>query len=325
MAEWVGVESALGNFTNSAAYSGDASFLPAISQTLAFQVVPASTTVSLTASAASLPSTAQLQLTVNIQTESYASLSPTGTVTLLAGSSALASAPVYGSTDPSTGLAAAQAEFSLPASTLKNAANILTATYTGDSNYKNASSSPLTVTVFPSALPLLLSLSPAGTAAGGAAFTLTVNGANFNSTSVLLWNGELRPTSFVSTTQLTAAISAADVATVAANRITVANLSPNPAASSALPFAVDGTQTAAIILGSSIFNAADSSGDHSLALTGMGFVDAAAVQWNGASLTTSCVSPSQISATITAADFATRPAALTVSNPAGALSRFNLP
>ncbi|MGA3125859.1 MAG: protease pro-enzyme activation domain-containing protein [Candidatus Korobacteraceae bacterium] len=324
MAEWVGVESALGNFSYIATYSGDASFLPAISQTLAFQVVPASTTASLTASAASLPSTAQLQLTVNIQTESYASLTPTGTVTLLAGSSALASAPVYGFTDPSTGLAAAQAEFSLPASTLKNADNILTATYNGDSNYKNASSSQLTVTVFPNDLPLLLSLSPAGTAAGGEAFTLTVSGANFNSTSALLWNGELRPTSYVSTTQLIAAISAADLATAATNRITVANLSPNPATSSALPFAVNNTQAAAIILGSSIFNAADSSGDHALALTGIGFVDAAAVQWNGASLTATCVSPSQISATITAADFATRPAALTVSNPAGSLSRFNL-
>ena len=207
------------------------------------------------------------------------------------------------------------------------------AAYTPAQNvpYLGSTSNPLQLPANPagattsSAVPLLLSLSPASASAGGAAFTLTVSGANFTPASVLLWNGELRPTSYVTTTQLTAAISAADVATAATNRITVANLSPNPATSSALPFAVNNTQAAAIILGSSIFNAADSSGDHALALTGIGFVDAAAVQWNGASLAATCISSSQISAIITAADFATRPAALTVSNPTGTLSRFNLP
>ena len=61
--------------------------------------------------------------------------------------------------------------------------------------------------------PTISSLSPASATAGGPAFTLTVNGSNFVSGSVVQWNGSNRTTTFVSATQLTAAITAADIAT----------------------------------------------------------------------------------------------------------------
>jgi hypothetical protein len=47
---------------------------------------------------------------------------------------------------------------------------------------------------------------------GDPAFTLTVNGTGFTSSSVVYWNGQTRPTTFVMANQLTAQISAADVA-----------------------------------------------------------------------------------------------------------------
>ena len=48
--------------------------------------------------------------------------------------------------------------------------------------------------------------------AGAAAFTLTVTGTGFVASSVVRWNGSSRTTTFVSATQLQAAIAAADVA-----------------------------------------------------------------------------------------------------------------
>src|SRR5215831_974803 len=48
---------------------------------------------------------------------------------------------------------------------------------------------------------------------GGAAFTLTVNGSGFVSGTVVHWNGSPRTTTFVSHSQLKAAILAADIAT----------------------------------------------------------------------------------------------------------------
>lgn len=61
--------------------------------------------------------------------------------------------------------------------------------------------------------PTISSLSPTAANTGGAAFTLTVNGANFiNGLSTITWNGTPLTTTFVSTTQLTVSISAALIA-----------------------------------------------------------------------------------------------------------------
>jgi hypothetical protein len=58
---------------------------------------------------------------------------------------------------------------------------------------------------------------------GGKAFTLTVNGANFTASSVVSWNGSTRVTTYVSPTQLTAAILSTDLATGTTASVTVAN------------------------------------------------------------------------------------------------------
>ena len=71
------------------------------------------------------------------------------------------------------------------------------------------------------AAPTLTSLSPSSALAGGPAFPLTVNGSNFVSGSVVRWNGANRPTTFVSATQLTATIAAADIAAAGSASVTV--------------------------------------------------------------------------------------------------------
>jgi IPT/TIG domain len=60
------------------------------------------------------------------------------------------------------------------------------------------------------------------------------------------------------------------------------------------------------------------------ALTGTGFVSSSVVQWNGAPLPTTYVSPWQISALVSATDIASLPVVVTVKNPAGTSPPFEL-
>lgn len=72
------------------------------------------------------------------------------------------------------------------------------------------------------ATPVLTSISPNSKVAGAAAFTLTVTGQNFISgSSVIKWNGVNLTTTYVSATQLTASVPAANVATAGTASITV--------------------------------------------------------------------------------------------------------
>ena len=70
----------------------------------------------------------------------------------------------------------------------------------------------------------ITSISPNTAVGGGTAFTLTVNGTNFvNGQSVIRWNGTNRTTTYVSATQLTASISAADISSTGTANVTVFN------------------------------------------------------------------------------------------------------
>jgi len=69
-------------------------------------------------------------------------------------------------------------------------------------------------------------LLPAATAPGGPQFTLTVNGTGFVAGSIVDWNGNALPTTFVDGSQLTATVSALDIADAFTARITVVNPAP---------------------------------------------------------------------------------------------------
>lgn len=62
------------------------------------------------------------------------------------------------------------------------------------------------------ATPSVSSISPNSATAGGSGFVLTVNGGNFSSYSVVVWNGTAQTTSFVSGSQLTAEVSSTNIA-----------------------------------------------------------------------------------------------------------------
>ncbi|HEV8132246.1 MAG TPA: cohesin domain-containing protein [Acidobacteriota bacterium] len=92
-------------------------------------------------------------------------------------------------------------------------------------------------------VPAVSSISPASAAAGGAPFTLAVNGTNFVSGSIVQWNGSNRATTFVSGTQLNASISAADIAAAGTATVTVLNPPPGGGLSNALSFTISSAST----------------------------------------------------------------------------------
>lgn len=81
-------------------------------------------------------------------------------------------------------------------------------------------------------------LSPTSIAPGQAAFTLTVNGTGFASDAAVNWNGSPRATTFISSSQLKATITAADVAHTATASIAVTNPSVTNGLSNVVYFMV---------------------------------------------------------------------------------------
>lgn len=69
-------------------------------------------------------------------------------------------------------------------------------------------------------------LMPGATAPGGPEFTLTINGTNFVSNSVVNWNGNALLTHFVNSSHLTATVPASNIATATTAWVTVANPAP---------------------------------------------------------------------------------------------------
>ncbi len=89
------------------------------------------------------------------------------------------------------------------------------------------------------ALPLINApLVPGQKAPGSAAFTLTVNGTGFVSGATVNWNGNARTTTFVSSSRVTASITATDVATAGTANVTVTNPAPGGGVSNVAHFQI---------------------------------------------------------------------------------------
>ncbi|HEX6502573.1 MAG TPA: alkaline phosphatase family protein [Terriglobales bacterium] len=101
-----------------------------------------------------------------------------------------------------------------------------------------SNSLPFTVT---NPVPTLTSLSPTSKPVNSAAFPLTVNGSNFVNGATAQFNGMNRPTTYISSTQLVAAILASDLTTPGVFPVTATNPAPGGGASNSLPFAVLGS------------------------------------------------------------------------------------
>jgi hypothetical protein len=116
-------------------------------------------------------------------------------------------------------------------------------------------------------------LMPDAAAPGGNAFTLTVNGTGFVSGSTVDWNGSPRTTTFVSGSQLTAAIKAADIAVPATASVTVVNPAPGGGRSNPMLFSVTTNTPAISLAGTDYLTGSRSQAVASVDLNGDGKLD----------------------------------------------------
>jgi len=95
-----------------------------------------------------------------------------------------------------------------------------------------------TFTQIPNPVPTITSLSPTTATVGGPAFTLLVTGTDFVNGSTVHWNGAERTTTWLSSTLLSATITASDLAASGQISITVVNPAPGGGVSNVLFFTI---------------------------------------------------------------------------------------
>ena len=174
-------------------------------------------------------------------------------------------------------------------------------------------------------LPTIATISPNSSFAGGAAFTLTINGTNFVSASIVTFGASAPVTTFVNSTQLTAAIPASSIASTGTLAVTVTNPAPDGGTSKAVNFTITNGLNPIPTINSFYPSCAPAgepsvdSGDNQLVVSGLNFVASSVVRWNGTDRPTTLDSNSQgkiLMAQISPSDIATAgTAAVTVFNP----------
>jgi uncharacterized protein YjdB len=177
-------------------------------------------------------------------------------------------------------------------------------------------STTLSIMAAENPVPTIASLTPSSITAGGADFSLTVNGTGFVAGSSLQWNGTPKTTTFVSATQLTAAIAASDVASSGTVSVAVVNPAPGGGVSEPAVFTINPAASAPHITSLSPSTVIAGGPAFTLTIEGTGFVNGSVVNWNGTPRSTTYVSATQLSASISSADIsATGTASVTVANP----------
>ena len=145
-------------------------------------------------------------------------------------------------------------------------------------------------------------------------FTLTVNGSNFNSSSVVQVGGSAHATTLANGV-LSATLTSADLGTAAQLAITVANTSPSSSVSNTQTLNVVANNTPTIT-SLSVPSLMEGSPAFDLTVNGTGFVTGSTVKIGGSARTTTFYGPNELVAWIPASDLVTAAnLAVTVANP----------
>ena len=88
-------------------------------------------------------------------------------------------------------------------------------------------------------VPGITSTIPSNINAGASSFTITINGNNFTSSSVIYWNGTALTTTYISSTQISANVPSSSIATAGNANITVNNPSPGGGTTSPIVFTIN--------------------------------------------------------------------------------------
>jgi outer membrane protein assembly factor BamB len=179
----------------------------------------------------------------------------------------------------------------------------------------DAGSAVVQFTISDQTAPTIVSLAPSTLAAGGAAFQMTITGTNFAPTATVLWNGIAIPTTFDSATQLTAQVTAAQIAVVASAAVTVLNDAAAGGSSNVNTFTVTSTLPVASLTSVSPSSIpAFSTG--LVTLTGNGFTTSTLVLINDFELPSVYVSPTKITVGPMSFAYVAGTAVVTVEDPA---------
>ena len=176
-----------------------------------------------------------------------------------------------------------------------------------------------TISTPPNPVPTVTLLSPSSAQAGGPAFTLTVTGTQFISTSQVLWNSGPVTTTYVSSTSLTAQIPAQDLAMGSAGmaNVTVQNPTPGGGTSSAITFTINAPPNPAPKVNSLSPSSSTMGGAaFTLTVTGTQFISTSLVLWNDIPMPSTYISSTSLTAQIPASDLiAAGSANVAVQNP----------
>ncbi|HEX4945111.1 MAG TPA: IPT/TIG domain-containing protein, partial [Blastocatellia bacterium] len=188
-------------------------------------------------------------------------------------------------------------------------------------------------------VPVLANLSPNSATAGGAGFTLAINGTGFLASSVVKLNGVDRAATFVNSTQLTIAMTADDIKTAGSAKIVVTNPPPVGGTSNELSLTINNPPPVATTLSQTTLTAG--AGATMLTITGSGFRPESVARVNGSDRVTTFVSATELKVTLLGSDVASGAVlkltvftptpgggtsselSLTVNNPTPTLSSLN--
>jgi 6-phosphogluconolactonase (cycloisomerase 2 family) len=169
----------------------------------------------------------------------------------------------------------------------------------------------------PPPTPTITAISPNSAVAGGAAFTLTINGANFVASSMVNFGGSAPATTFVNSTQLTAAIPAASIASTGTPAVTVTNPAPDSGTSNAINFTITSGLNPVPTISLLSPSCTPPGEPVQLTVVGLNFVASSVVRWNGSDRPTTSDAINGLVAQISASDVAAAGTAeVTVFNPA---------
>ena len=201
--------------------------------------------------------------------------------------------------ESTTYVSATQLTATVPATQLASGAQLAVAVLNG--SLSSGSGLPINLEVDNPA-PTIGSVSPAGEVIGPTSTVVTVTGTGFVPTTVINVNGAARTTTFTSSTQVSVALTAADLSAAGSLSLTAVNPTPGGGTSTAATVAIVASNPAPAI--TSVNPATEVVGTSSpvIAVTGTGFIASTAIDVNGSARTTTFISATQVNFTLTAAD-----------------------
>ena len=243
--------------------------------------------------------TAPESLTISSVSPSTLIADPSGPVQIVitgTGFISTSQVKVNGSSVPTTYISATSLQAAIPATQIVPGARLVLTVVNGSTaTDPNGVASTLVVN---NPIPSVTSLQPSMVLAGAGATDVLITGTGFVPTSGVTVNGGARTVTYTSATEISASLSAADLASAGTLSLVASNAAPGGGSSPAVTFAVDNPMPViASIAPASVMEGAPA---FTLDVKGSGFTAGSTVHWNSTALTTTVVGAGEMNAAVPA-------------------------